>query len=70
MVARFSIGVFAKEILMGLLRGSSNWSAGQPAESFQAKGPRFKFKRSRQMLRKIRPVVTARVDVKFVRDVP
>src|ERR1700747_2069340 len=69
MVARFSLGVFAKESLMATLAAArSNCSAGQPAHLLQAKGPRLKFERSRKMLRKIRPVVTARVDMEFVRD--
>src|SRR5882757_4091627 len=71
MVSGFSPGVFAKEILMATVATArSNCGAGHPVDSLQAKGPRLKFERSRQMLRKIRPVVTARVDMKLVRDMP
>ena len=70
MVARFSLGVFAKEILMATLARTINYSAGHPADSLQAKRPRLKFQRSRQMLGKIRPVVPTRVNVKLMRDVP
>jgi hypothetical protein len=44
MVARFSLGVFAKESLMATLAAArANCSAGQPAHLLQAKGPRLKF---------------------------
>jgi hypothetical protein len=47
MVAHFSLGVFAKEILTATLARKINCSAGHLADSLPAKGPRFKFKRCR-----------------------
>ena len=60
----------------GSLAGHINRRAGHLAVSerrpylLQAKGLRLKFKRSRQVLGKICPVVPARINMKFVPDVP